>query len=128
MPKPPTFYQFIPWILNRMEKKQASKEKLSEIMWRIFGKDRHDGKLTSPGVPRTIHQLLNAVPNKGEYKILSLTKDGFYTIGPDGEKVLQGNPPNSLKELTETEINRWKKVCLDSTGMDIDELIYRTFA
>lgn len=127
MPKPPIFYQFIPWILNRMGKRQASKEKLSEIMWRIFGKDRPDGKLTSRGVPRTIHQLLNAVPNKGKYKILSLTKDGFYTIGPDGEKGLQGSLPNSLKEITKTEINRWKKVCLDSTGMDIDELIYRTF-
>jgi len=47
MPKPPTFYQFFPWILNRMEKRQASKEKLSEIMWRIFWKALPDWQ--SPG-------------------------------------------------------------------------------
>ena len=123
MPKPPTFYQFFPWILNRMEKRQASKEKLSEIMWRIFGKNRSGGKLTSSGVPRTIRRLLNVVPNRGEYTILLLTKDDYYTIGPDGEKVLQGSPPKGLKGITESEINRWKKVCLDSTGRDIDELI-----
>ncbi len=129
MPKPPVFYRFIPWLLKRMPKQQASKEKLSEIMWRIYGKNRPDGKLTSEGAPRTIRQLVHSVKNRpGSFKILSLTKDGSYIIGSDGEKVLTGPPPSGLKKVSIAEINQWEKDCLAYTGMNIDELIDSTFA
>ena len=129
MPKPPVFYRFIPWLLKRMKNQKASKEKISEIMWRIFGKNRSDGKLTSEGVPRTIHQLLHSVKNiPGYFEILSLTKDGFYTIGSDGERVLSGTPPNGLINIQNKEIKQWVNACLASTGMNIGELINLTFA
>lgn len=129
MPKLPIFYRFIPWLLKKMPNQQASKEKLSEIMWRIYGKDRPDGKLTSEGAPRTIRQLVNSVKNRpGYFKILSLIKDGFYTIGSDGERVLSGTPPNGLKKVSIAEINQWEKDCLAYTGMNMDELINSTFA
>ena len=129
MSKPPVFYRFIPWLLKRMKNQQASKEKISEIMWEIFCKNRSDGKLTSEGVPRTIHQLLHSVKNiPGYFEILSLTKDGFYTIGSDGERVLSGTPPNGLINIQNKEIKQWENACLASTGMNIDELINSTFA
>lgn len=129
MPKPPVFYRFIPWLLKRMPNQRASKEKISEIMWGIFGKNRPDGKLTSEGVPRTIHQLLHSVKNiQGYFEILALTKNGFYTIGSDGERVLSGTPPNGLKKISISEIKQWENVCLASTGMNIGELINSTFA
>ena len=63
MPTRPVFYRFIPWLLKRMPDQQASKEKISEIMWKIFGRNRPDGKLTSEGVPKNIHRLLHSVKN-----------------------------------------------------------------
>lgn len=129
MPTRPVFYRFIPWLLKRMPDQQASKEKISEIMWKIFGKNRPDGKLTLKGVPKNIHRLLTSVRNiQGKFKILSLTKDGFYTIGSDGERVLTGTPPNGLKKIQDQEIKQWENACLASTGMNIDELINSTFA
>lgn len=129
MPKPPVFYRFIPWLLKKIPNQQASKEKISEIMWRIFGKNRSDEKLTEKGVPRNIHRLLHSVKNiQGNFEILSLTKDGFYTIGSDGERVLSGTHPNGLKNISISEIKQWENACLTFTGMNIDELINSTFA
>lgn len=129
MPKPPVFYRFIPWLLKRMPNQRASKEKISEIMWKIFGKNRPDGKLTLKGVPKYIHRLLTSVRNiQGKFQILSRTKDGFYTIGSDGERVLSGTPPNGLKNIQDKEIKQWENACLASTGMNIGELINSTFA
>ena len=129
MPTRPVFYRFIPWLLKRMPNQQASKEKISKIMWGIFGENRSDKKLTSEGVPKYIHRLLTSVRNiQGKFKILSRTKDGFYTIGSDGERVLSSTPPNGLKKIQDKEIKQWENACLASTGMNIGELINSTFA
>ena len=64
-----------------------------------MAKNRPDGKLTSEGAPRTIRQLVHSVKNRpGSFKILSLTNDGSYIIGSDGEKVLTGPPSKRSKE------------------------------
>lgn len=124
---PPTLCRYVPWLLSQMPNKEASNKTIRNIIWNIYGMKREDRKLIQTGLPKNIHRLRCGVVNvKGGFKILETVegqREKVYKIGPDGIDLLEGRTPEGLQDLKQSEIDRWKKECLISTGKDLQEII-----